>query len=585
MPLWRIQIGGANVPVAAGSLRIEDNIDERCLAMFQVIDLVGTAEYLKGQTIEIFDSTDTSIWTGFVDIPKRRALEGDNPFQFIWQIIGVDNWYLADKRLLAKSYAATLAGDIVEDIVDTLLTNEGITYTAGSIDDGPLVAEAVFNWVPASRALQILANRANFWVFIDKDRVLNFRERDGVAAPSSLSRSDIRRGAMQINETATKYRNVQYVRGARTVTESSVTEIAFGDGESSAFPMGYKVHTLTSVEVDTGGGFAAATIGVKGIDSSKDWYWSFSSENIVQDVGGTILTATDRIRVIYLGVIDIIVKTTKNDEIVDRLAIEGVGTGIVDWVDDEPDLRDKDAAFEWGISRLNKFGEIGKVLIFQTRTTGFAPGQLLTVNLPDDGIDGVNMLIESIRTTDEQDVIFYTIQCVQGPEMGSWEKFFGDLVARTEIKVIRENLSEDETLVTLKQWSKTWIEGEEPNIYLLRSPSSTLVPSSSIVPGFLDNDRLKYAEVLEVTTENVLLRKILTTRTGLTGRNLNNDIDTMLFVNPSEGVGSVGDIVWYGGHQATAVDGTGIEVARETEGSTKTGLESWQLERTDTKGF
>ena len=98
MPIWRIQIGGSNVPVAAGSLRIENNIDERCLAMFQVIDLVGTAEYLKGQTIEIFDSSDTSIWTGFIDIPKRRALEGDNPFQFIWQIIGVDNWYLADTK-------------------------------------------------------------------------------------------------------------------------------------------------------------------------------------------------------------------------------------------------------------------------------------------------------------------------------------------------------------------------------------------------------------------------------------------------------------------------------------------------------
>lgn len=585
MAIWRITIGGANVPVAAGSLRIQDNIDERCIATFNVIDIVGTAEYLKGQPIEIFDSSDTKIWSGFIDIPKRRALEGDNPFQFIWQIIAVDNWYLADKRLLAKSYAATLAGDIVEDIVDTLLTNEGITFTAGSIDDGPLVAEAIFNWVPSSRALQILADRANFWVFIDKDRVLNFRARDGVAAPSTLTRSDTRRGTMRIMESATKYRNHQYVRGARTVTENALTEVAFGDGESNAFPMGYKVHSLTTVEVDTGSGFASATFGVKGLDTGKDWYWSFLSENIVQDVSGTILTATDRIRVVYFGAIDIIVLIGKEDEVIARKAIEGVGSGIVDWVNDEPDLRDKDAAFEWGISRLDKFGQIGKILKFQTRTSGFAIGQALTVALPDDGIDSVVMLIESIVTTDEQDVIWYAIQAVQGPEMGSWEKFFGDLAAAAEIKLIRENLAEDEVLITLKQFTKTWNKTEEPNIYLLRSPSSILIPSSSIVPGFLDNDRLKYVEVREVTTQNVLLRKILTTRTGLTGRNFANDIDTMLFVNPSEGVGNVGDLVWYGGFQATAVDGTGIEVARETEGSTKTALESWQIERTDTKGF
>ncbi len=585
MAIWRITIGGSDVPVAAGSLRIEDNIDERCIATFQVIDIVGTAEYNKGQPVEIYDSRYTKIWSGFIDIPKRRSLEGDNPFQFIWQIIAVDNWYLADKRLLAKSYAATLAGTIVKDIVDTLLTAEGITYTGSSIDDGPTVAEAVFNWVPSSRALQILGDRANFWVFIDKDRVMNFRARDGVAAPSTLSRSDIRRGTMQIMESATKYRNTQYVRGARTVTENALTEISHGDGESNAFPMGYRVHTLTSVEKDTGGGFASQTIGVKGIDTGKDWYWSFHSENIVQDDGGTILTASNRIRVIYKGVIDIIVKTTKDDEIDARKTVEGVGSGIVDWVNDEPDLRDKDAAFEWGISRLDKFGQISAILTFQTRTTGFAPGQLLTVNLPDDGLDGVSMLIESIRTTDEQDVIFYTIKAVQGPEMGSWEKFFGDIVERGEIKIIRENLSEDETLITLKQFSKTWSKTEEPNIYLLRSPSSTLVPSSGIVPGFLDNDRFKYAEVLEVSTNNVLLRKILTTRSGLTGRDYANQIATMLFVNPSEGVGSVGNLVWYGGWQATAVDGTGIEVARETEVSTKTALESWQLERTDIKGF
>jgi len=732
--MTRIEVAGSPVSHQTGTLSIDDGIDERAVTQFVVIDENGTESLKKGQTVSVIDDAEVTIWTGFLERVRRHANGRIGASTVWWDCLAVDNWYLADKRVLTKSYVNTLAGDIVEDIVNILLTNEGITFTAGSVEDGPLIKEAVFNWIPASRALKKLADIANFWVYIDKNKLLNFKARTSVAAPWTATKTDMLRRP-ELAETAPQYRNTQYVRGARTVTEFTVTDIKHGDGEARAFAVSYRVHTVSLIEVDRGGGFVSETIGVKGLDNGKKWYWSFNSETITQDTSETVLTSTDRVRVTFTGLLDIIVKTLSQDEIELRKAIEGVGTGIVDWVDQEPELRDKDAAFEWGIGRLQKFGITGRRLSFRTRRSGLEPGQLLTVDLTEYGLNSQAMLIDSVQTDDVNRLLVYRVSAVEGPEHGSWERFFGDIAVNSEIKTVRENLGEDETLILLKTFTRAWsplanggfdpdltswtevidpdhtattsrataesrtgagslevdvtassgtgftgreqvvtgivagqvydfqafmkgsafggntfgkltiewrqsddtpISSEEvdsqdtagsfiylplmartapalsakvrvrvgvdvqtsgqtgkawfddvfigsqtddlPNIFTEVFPSADLFPSVDLYPSFASNDQLSHAEI-EDQASVLLLRKILTTRTGLG----TPQIKTMVFLNPFEAVGSVGDIVWFGGINADDTAGSGLEVVRIVEDTTKTALESWQVERTDDK--
>ena len=123
-----IKISGVYYPVLVDTYSLELTLGERSLANFEIKDEVGI-HFSKGSLVEVYDDYKLE-FKGYIEgKPQERRLRQG---VMIHSITAVDGHYLADKRIIAKAYENTLAGNIIKDIITEKLADEGITTTLDS---------------------------------------------------------------------------------------------------------------------------------------------------------------------------------------------------------------------------------------------------------------------------------------------------------------------------------------------------------------------------------------------------------------------------------------------------------------------
>lgn len=516
------------------------------------------------------------IYAGYIDKAGEKKVSGNANIGYtkFHTISCADMHYLSDKRIIAKAYSNVTAGYIVEDLITEKLADEGVTI--GNVEDGALVIEAVFNYITVTKAIESLAEKANFIWYIDYDKKLYFMPRSTFIAPWTATGEDMRDGSVSVEHGNSAYRNTQYVKGGKDITDA-LTENKIGDGATRSWVVGFSVAleptiTLNAVAI------AASDVGIRSVEKDKKYYWSKGSNTINQAETETLLISSDVLAITYRGEFDIIVKTLNETEIDSKLVTEGGTTGIVEDVADEPNSTTREAAFEIANAKLEKYGVIGRRLKFRTSRYGLWAGQILPVSLPEHDITA-DLLIESVTISTEQNVLtWYDVTCAEGPEQQSWTKMFEAMATRGQAFVVRENISEDSVLITLQTFTKTWLEATATNIFRTMYPSATLYPGATQYPMLEETERVLYMELL-TAADVVLIRKQITKQTGTT------TLSSVTFIAPFEAVGEIAKVRWYGGPTATITNGSGILVDEQAWANTKTTLEALQIDKTDTKGF
>lgn len=465
-----IKIGGDDVDIVKGSLIVEQRIEERSIAEFTVVDIDAALEFQKGQPVEIYDPDDLHLFGGVVDTPDtiRTAPSGE----LLHPIICADWHYLADKRLVAESYLATDAGDIVKDIRTKYLADEGVTV--GNIEAGPEIIEAVFNYVQVSDAYDALAEKAGKIWYIDEEKKLFFIDRGTITAPWTATGNDMGKKSSRLSGANPLYRNRQYIRGGRGTTALQKEKFV-ADGEQNAFTLSFPCAKVpTFIEVNT---VDKLPFGIKGLDALGDFasYWNKGDSTITLT---DVPTAGWIVEIWYYGQFDILTLVEDTDEIAAQLAIEGVGTGYVDDIADEPTLNDKDASFDSGKAKLARFGVAGKRFLFSTKRSGLKPGQLLTVNYPALSLIA-DMLIEAVITRVFAGSITYDITAIQGPELGSWANLFKALASQKQEVIDRLNVGSEQVLIILAQYKGKWGWSETVTKYanVCEFPSASTYPA------------------------------------------------------------------------------------------------------------
>lgn len=389
-----------------------------------------------------------------------------------------DYHYKADKRIAAESYKNKTAGYIVADLRTKYLNAEGVTV--GEIQDGPTLKQVVVNYVPTSEAFDALAEKANFVWYIDELNKLYFIDRVTNAAPWAADINDptcfTRTGKPVLSKGNPLYRNRQYVRGGKSLTDEQ-TENRTGDGEQKSFVVGFplaKVPTIKENEVEK-------TVGIKGLDTDKDWYWSKGDIVLTAEVAPAVDVA---IQFIYIGEWSIIVLSEDDVAIIDRQDVEGGGTGYVDDIAEDTDASSMEAAFETAAKKLQKYAVIGRKFTYQTHRSGLKPGQLQTVNYPLLNLNNEEMLIEAVKIRGEGKLLTYDITVIQGPELGSWSRLFQQLAGARKTAIDKLNVGEEATLIILVQKSDEWgwQESVDVTVFACPVPSTTLYPSTSLYP-------------------------------------------------------------------------------------------------------
>ncbi len=422
------------------SVNVTLRIEERGTAQFIIVDEDGTGSYPRGTPVKIYDLEDVLIFAGFIDKPvqKRIAPAGG----LYHQIVCTDNHYLADKRLIVKVYTGELAGDIFENIVDDYLAAEGITYTADSIEDGPTIDSAVFNYVKASEAFDAIKELSGIYTwFIDENKVIYFTERSTNVAPWALDGVTNRpnKGSTSLDGGSPKYRNYQYVRGGTGVTAQQ-TENFTGDGVQVAFVVGYPIATVPTVTVNAVG----QTVGIKGIDSGKQCYWNKGDGTV------TFAAAPGAVAVVivYYGQYPLMAFSTDEGQRVIRQGIEG-STGIVEDIAFEAQHETSDSVEDSAVAKLVQFAQESERYRFETFTRGLKPGQLLTVTDSAYGLVANEMLIESVSIAPNRSVAAYTVVAITGAAVGSWSKFFTNILRRQDNSI---RLGDTSLLVLLQEY-------------------------------------------------------------------------------------------------------------------------------------
>lgn len=480
-----VTIDGTPVSVQTSRFKIEDRLLGRSVCSMTVNDKTASLALLGGMAIEVYDSTPTLVFAGFLaEDPKVSPIVADGSARE-WDLDCVDNHYRADKVIVAASWENSTVGDIVADLVADWLAAEGVTIGAGTVTTGPVITRAVFNYIPASQALDRLAELANCWWRIDHQAVLHLQPRTEYAAPWALTTADIMWRGATAEQGQLEYRNVQYVKGGQDLTDIQLEQFV-GDGDRRTFSVGYPIAKVPTITVNiAGGGWAAQTVGIKGVDTGKDWYWSGGDPEVQQDDAGTELTAADKLRVSYQGRFPVVTLSIDQAQVVGRAALDGT-TGRVEAVVHETQIGSRAEGFEMGAALLDRYSHTGRVVKFDTRRSGLEPGMLLTATVPALDLAGAELLIEKVTVTvdgADPSLLRWAVEGTEGPASQTWAEWFAHAYL-TDVIVALEDISEEEVLALLTTTDETWTwnESVSETIFSCPVPSAALYPLSTLYP-------------------------------------------------------------------------------------------------------
>lgn len=130
----KIEISGVDLTTyyAQKTLSIEDAINERSTANFKMIDESGQLDLKDGQPIEIYDNDNTLIFGGFLFFPKRFVPIATTAV--IYDIEAVDNHAISDRFIVAETYTNESTGDIVKDLQEKYLADDGIWHNPSALE-------------------------------------------------------------------------------------------------------------------------------------------------------------------------------------------------------------------------------------------------------------------------------------------------------------------------------------------------------------------------------------------------------------------------------------------------------------------
>lgn len=418
--------------LVAGSLQVNDELNARNTASLVLRDTTGTYRPAVGAVVTLVDG-GTTHFAGTIEEVQEIAWGGSSTEDMT--VTCVDYTQLCDRHLVAREYTGQTVVQIVTDLVAQDLAGEGITYNSTGT---PLVTidTVIFNYQSVAECLNELTDLVACSWYVDYDKVLRVIARTTNLAAFQITDAspNFLIDSFSMIKTRGQYRNRQYVRAGQDLTSSRV-ESFVGDGTRKGFTLGFPAATAPTVTVNA----VSQTVGIRGLDTGKQWYWNKGESEITQDDAGTALTTAQTLAVTYQGFFPIIVQSQSETEIVSRLTVEG-GTGLYEALADEPIANTDDLAHAKAAGLLRRYGVIPTIISYQTDMAGLHAGQLQTITLSRYGLSASDYLIEQVTLTDLDGThLRYTIKALSGEALGGWSEFFRKLVQSGRKFVIREN--------------------------------------------------------------------------------------------------------------------------------------------------
>lgn len=425
-----------------------------------------------GQEITLYDGDDY-IWGGTIKSCPDKELE-----------IGVLTYYitaqdyneLVERIIVIKGFVEMSIKSMVEYIVDNFLSDYGITQ--GTIEGDTIINRVPFNYTFAHTALNHLKSFGNFMWWVDKNKQLHFRYIGYEINSNTITDTVLATTMYNVKRSRDldNYRNRQYTKGndRLSIQQIEKTPTPTPNSSNREFFVKYKIALEPEIEINTGSGWVAQTVGVRGLHegSGAQWWWSYGSSQLSHDEDQTVLTATDQIRVTYYGLIPLITVTQKSTEVALR--------GYYDAYNYNGKLEDSIDAFKYSYNLLDKYANEADTFDFTLHSKTYEKGEQVLVQNTLRGINEYFVILSCGWSPRGINAIDYTYTLIDGTNLGGWEDFFKNLVEATEI-----DLENNEIVIYSKAISEEiTLAGQ----YTMLSstplyPSDTLYPSNTLYPN------------------------------------------------------------------------------------------------------
>lgn len=411
-----ITIAGVTVSIREGSLRIQDTVNGRATASFDIVSL--DASYRPALDAEVIITEDgTRIFGGMIDRPMEAGVIPGKCPEIITQVSAFDfNQYAERRWILAGGgfpagynigqMAASLAG---------YLAPYGVTLDAGQVTGPTFAFEQIYEYRQLRDVLDsvvgLTAKYGDPFVWrIDHYKVFSIYQPSTEAAPFDVSTANgMAIGDIEVETTREKYANRIIVKAMPQAQELRVESFT-GDGTTDTFTLQY---TPTKMYGYVSNGSVNETLTTTDFVGSATWTYDATANTIKRETGAPGSGVT--VSVMFDGTFS--AEASAQDASYLTSPWEQFLT--VDQVPSDTTVQAIADAY------LAEYLPIPKTIRYTTLGAGLAPGQVQTVTVAERNLS-VSVLITEITTTDfENCALIRHVTAVSGAiAQSSWRDVY-----------------------------------------------------------------------------------------------------------------------------------------------------------------
>lgn len=292
------------------------------------------------------------------------------------------------RRRVSISMDDVTANEIIQEIFDTVISQEGITLGSISVTD-----KEYENWnasfYSCYDAVQELAKKEGAQWYISPDKKFYFilkTDIETIPAPARIS-------GLRLSEGSGDIRTQQTVVGASEET-SNQTHSVYWTADSYNVQLNYQVSEVVGITIN-GTPAGVGVIGVDEEDLTKTFLYQYGQKNINLNRDATVKpTAGDLVVIIYKGYFDIIIENT-NESLKAEIASISGSSGIIENILSDETIESDTDADTTATALLNENGErVQEITCELPDVAGTDIGTAWELNQPTLGIVGVFVVTE-----------------------------------------------------------------------------------------------------------------------------------------------------------------------------------------------
>jgi hypothetical protein len=263
------------------------------------------------ESVQIFDDA-TPIFFGFIrEVDSPTFSSGEEVRRYRCSLEAAE--VIFDTRLVAEAYTGLYTHEIVTNLFNDYISDEGITLGEISITERYYESWAA-DYLKLSDSLDELADAIGAVYFISPAKEFYFLKRDDItfeAAPTNIT-------GLKKKESGTKLKTIQTIFGASEETSAQTASEIWVTNQTN-FTVDYQISSIVGITIN-GNPAEVGLLGVDEADTDITFLYSPGSQIISVNANATTKpSASDIVVAVYYGYYNIIV-TSENSQLLQEIA-------------------------------------------------------------------------------------------------------------------------------------------------------------------------------------------------------------------------------------------------------------------------